>query len=53
MGVAIAAAIAVLTGIGAGIGIGLSLLFFLIGNSFGKTVDDETLEIFFPERFDK
>jgi sodium/pantothenate symporter len=35
------------------IGIGLSLLFFLIGNSFGKTVDDETLEIFFPERFDK
>ena len=35
------------------IGIGLSLVFFLIGNSFGKTVDDETLEIFFPERFDK
>ena len=35
------------------IGIGLSLIFFLIGNSFGKTVDDETLEIFFPERFDK
>lgn len=34
------------------IGIGLSLVFFLIGNSFGKTVDDETLEIFFPERFD-
>jgi len=35
------------------IGIGLSLVFFLIGNSFGETVDDETLEIFFPERFDE
>lgn len=34
------------------IGIGVSLIFFLIGNSFGKTVDDETLEIFFPEKFD-
>ncbi len=34
------------------IGIGLSLVFFLIGNSFGKPVDDETLEIFFPEKFD-
>ena len=35
------------------IGIGLSLVFFLIGNSFGETVDDETLEVFFPEKFDK
>ncbi|MBR2039742.1 MAG: sodium/panthothenate symporter, partial [Phascolarctobacterium sp.] len=35
------------------IGIGLSLVFFLIGNSFGETVDDETLEVFFPEKFDE
>ena len=34
------------------LGIGLSLLCFFIGNSFGKTVDEKTLRIFFPEKFD-
>ncbi len=35
------------------LGIGFSLLLFLIGNSFGKPVDDKTLETFFPEKFDE
>ena len=30
----------------------LSLLCFFIGNSFGKTVDEKTLRIFFPETFE-
>lgn len=34
------------------LGIGLSLLCFFIGNSFGKTVDEKTLRIFFPEKFE-
>ena len=34
------------------LGIGFSLLLFLIGNSFGKMVDEKTLRIFFPEKFD-
>lgn len=34
------------------LGIGFSLILFLIGNSFGKMVDEKTLRIFFPERFD-
>lgn len=34
------------------LGIGLSLLCFFIGNSFGKTADEKTLRIFFPEKFD-
>lgn len=34
------------------LGIGFSLILFLIGNSFGKMVDEKTLRIFFPEKFD-
>ena len=34
------------------LGIGFSLVLFLIGNSFGKTIDEKTQRIFFPERFD-
>ena len=34
------------------LGIAFSLLLFLIGNSFGKTVDEKTLRIFFPEKFE-
>lgn len=34
------------------LGIGFSLVLFLIGNSLGKTVDEKTLRVFFPERFD-
>ncbi len=34
------------------IGIVLSLILFIIGNKFGKTVDEKTLRVFFPERFD-
>ena len=34
------------------LGIAFSLLLFLIGNSFGRTVDEKTLRIFFPEKFE-
>lgn len=34
------------------LGVGLSLVFFLIGNAFGKPVDEKTQRTFFPERFD-
>lgn len=33
------------------LGMIFSLILFLIGNSLGKTVDDKTLKIFFPEKF--
>lgn len=32
------------------IGISASLIFFLIGNAFGKTPDKETMTLFFPEK---
>ena len=35
------------------LGILFSLLLFFIGNYFGKTADSKTLEIFFPEKFEK
>ncbi len=34
------------------IGIGISLILFLVANSFGKTEDEETLRLFFPEKYD-
>lgn len=34
------------------LGVGLSLVFFLIGNAFGKPVDEKTQRTFFPERFE-
>lgn len=34
------------------LGIGFSLLLFLLGNSFGRMVDEKTLRIFFPEKFE-
>ena len=35
------------------LGIGCSLIFFLIGNALGKPHDQKTLEIFFPEEYEK
>lgn len=35
------------------LGIGFSLILFLIGNACGKPIDDETMEIFFPDKLDK
>lgn len=35
------------------LGILFSLLLFFIGNYFGQTADRKTLEIFFPEKFEK
>ena len=34
------------------IGIGVSLIFFLIGNCFGKDIDEQTGRNFFPETYD-
>ena len=33
------------------IGLGIALICFVIGNKFGKPIDDRTGRIFFPEKY--